>query len=70
MRAVLLEVAHSLTTDTFLKALRLRRFIFRRGKPLRISSEKSSNLVEAENSSKVATIGRLHITSPIWRQKK
>ena len=46
MHAVHLEVAHNLTTDSFLQALR--RFISCRGKPQQIYSDNSTNFVGAE----------------------
>ena len=48
MRAVHLEVAHNLTTDSLLQALR--RFISRRGKPRQIYSDKGTNFVGAEKT--------------------
>ena len=46
MRAVHLEVAHNLTADSLLQALR--RFISRRGKPQQIYSDNGTNFVGAE----------------------
>ena len=46
MRAVHLEVAHSLEADSFIMALR--RFQARRGNPVRICSDNGSNFVGAE----------------------
>ena len=46
VRAVHIEVAHSLDTDSFIHALR--RFIARRGQPQRIRSDKGSNFVRGE----------------------
>ena len=46
MRAVHIEVAHSLSTDSFLMALM--RFISRRGKPKVIFSDNGTNFVGAE----------------------
>ena len=46
MRAVHLEVAHSLVADSFIMALR--RFQARRGNPVRICSDNGSNFVGAE----------------------
>ena len=46
MRAVHIEVAHSLTTDSFLSALT--RFIARRGKPTRIFSDRGTNLTSTD----------------------
>ena len=45
-RAVHIEIAHSLTTDSFIMALR--RFISRRGPPKQIYSDNGSNFVGAE----------------------
>ena len=46
MCTVHLEVAHNLTTDSFLQALR--RFISRRGRPQQIYSDNGKNLVGPE----------------------
>ena len=46
MRAILIEISHSLSTDSFLNALR--RFIARRGKPADIHSDNGSNFIGAE----------------------
>ena len=46
MRAVHIEIAHSLDTQSFINALR--RFIARRGKPLKIFSDNGTNFVGAE----------------------
>ena len=46
VRAVHIEVAHSLDTDSFIHALR--RFIARRGQPQRIRSDNGSNFVRGE----------------------
>ena len=46
MRAVHLEVAHNLTADSFLQALR--RFISHRGKPQQIYSDNGTNFVGAQ----------------------
>ena len=48
MRAVHLEVAHNLTTDSLLQVLR--RFISRRGKPRQIYRDKGTNFVGAEKT--------------------
>jgi hypothetical protein len=45
-RAVHIEIAHSLTSDSFLMALH--RFIARRGKPIKICSDNGTNFVGAE----------------------
>ena len=46
-RAVHLEVAHSLDSNSFLTALH--RFMARRGKPQKIFSDNGSNFVAAES---------------------
>ena len=46
VRAIHIEVAHSLDTDSFIHALR--RFIARRGQPQRIRSDNGSNFVRGE----------------------
>ena len=51
-RAVHLELAGSLETDSFICALR--RFISRRGKPLKIRSDNGTNLVGSEKEIKAA----------------
>ena len=45
MRAVHIEIAHSLDTDSFINALR--RFIVRRGRPQQISSDNGTNFIGA-----------------------
>ena len=47
MRAVHIEIAHSLDTDSFIHAMR--RFIGRRGQPVEIRSDNGSNFVGGEN---------------------
>eukprot|EP00794_Sanderia_malayensis_P008360 gene8360-biopygen6187 len=49
-RAVHIEVAHSLDTDSFVNALR--RFIARHGKPSEIKSDNGTNFTSAENELK------------------
>ena len=56
MRAVHLELAHSLTTDSFIMALK--RFISRRGSPEEFFSDNGSNFVGAEKELKDA-VGNL-----------
>ena len=46
VRAIHIELSHSLSTDSFLCALR--RFIARRGRPEHIYSDNSSNFIGAE----------------------
>ena len=50
VRAVHVEVAHSLNTDSFINALR--RFIARRGRPKEIRSDNGTNLTSAERELK------------------
>ena len=50
IRAVHVEVAHSLNTDSFLNALR--RFMARRGRPKEIRSDNGTNLTSAERELK------------------
>lgn len=52
IRAVHIEVAHSMDTDSFINALR--RFISRRGAPVRIRSDNGSNFVSGERELKEA----------------
>lgn len=52
VRAIHIEVAHSLTTDSCILALR--NFIARRGSPLRICSDRGTNFIGAEKELKQA----------------
>ena len=45
MRAIHIEIAHSLDVDSFINALR--RFIARRGRPMKIFSDNGTNFVGA-----------------------
>ena len=60
VRAVHVEVAHSLDTDSFLNALR--RFMARRGRPKEIRSDNGTNFTSAENELK-------HLVRQ-WNQEK
>ena len=48
IRAIHIEVAHSMDTDSFVNALR--RFMARRGKPELIRSDNATNFTSRENS--------------------
>ena len=52
VRAIHIEVAHSLDTDSFINALR--RFITRRGQPQRIRSDNGSNFVRGDKEPREA----------------
>ena len=60
VRAIHIEVAHTLDTDSFIHALR--RFIARRGQPQRIRSDNGSNFVRGEKELREAIQG--------WNQEK
>ena len=52
IRAVHIEIAHDLTTDSFIEALT--RFVSRRGPPIEIYSDNGTNFKEAEADIKTA----------------
>ena len=54
IRAVRIETAHSLGTDSFIDALR--RFIVRRGKPVEIRSDRGTNFQGGERELREAVV--------------
>ena len=60
VRAIHIEIAHSLDTDSFINALR--RFISRRGQPQRMRSDNGGNFVSGEKELREAIHG--------WNQEK
>ena len=75
VRAIHIEVVHSLDTDSFINSLR--RFITRRGKPERIRSDNGSNCVSGEVELRRAisswnrfSVNYLHfVCQPHWSEK-
>jgi transposase InsO family protein len=63
MRAVHLEVAHSLEADSFIMALR--RFLARRGNPARILSDNSTNFAERELRESVLEIDQKRVADEL-----